>query len=686
MAKTIHVFYVFTSQFLRYFAGSARRKSRDARPWRRTYGKERHLSAEVEAVEPRVLLSFFEPSAPTGLSAKATGVTSIAVDWNKIVGTGVNYRLFRSTSANGPWNSTTQVYYGPNNHYDSGSVLTANTTYYVAATASNSWDESSLSSIVAVKTLPDTTGPRIIAQTPKGPVQGPVGWIEVSFSEPIDPSTFTIADVHALGNSGPVSPVISSVTRIVGIVGNVYDIAFQTPLTKLGTYWIEIGPNITDLAGNPMDQNGDGSNGDVLHDQYLAAFTIENPNASAANPILTDGTPQNYGPLAVGDVDWVKFVLSAPEDVSIAANGNGVSNLTMKLYGPDDSTTVIADDKGLYPRINMSQSSMLDPGTYYVRISASEASRFSISVKASPSAFSSLTIQRSDGTSGFIDPTRTTWLVIHGMGSSPTNPAIKGLADAVDRFSPNDQVLTLDWSSRAGAQVAFDNIVPVAEWATRKLQSLGFVGPNLLNLNFIGHSYGCYVADETAKGLGVIQSIVALAPAAFDQDRTGAPQIDFAAHSRRSWAFALESGNGSSTITPKTATDSFVVENSNHASVINLFTNLIQWKTTGSSNDLGVFFDLNHLLRGEVGPWKPDQFAVDSNYSTGAPYEAVIVADSTLVNPVGIRYVDPATGFFETVSIDPVTGLVKTVGVDPADLVTIAGIDPATGLVKILLM
>lgn len=60
-----------------------------------------------------------------------------------------------------------------------------------------------------------------------------------------------------------------------------FDIVFA-PQSAAGGYMLTIGPDIRDLAGNQMDQDQNGVNGEVPDDQFTGGFTILSPT-----PILT---------------------------------------------------------------------------------------------------------------------------------------------------------------------------------------------------------------------------------------------------------------------------------------------------------------------------------------------------------------------------------------------------------------
>ena len=91
------------------------------------------------------------PSTPTNLRVTSTSSTSISLAWNTVTGA-ANYKVYRSTSANGTYDliTTTTSYTYTNNS------LIPNTTYYYKVAASNSYGDSVQSSYLSAQTSPDT--------------------------------------------------------------------------------------------------------------------------------------------------------------------------------------------------------------------------------------------------------------------------------------------------------------------------------------------------------------------------------------------------------------------------------------------------------------------------------------------------------------------------------------------------
>ena len=96
----------------------------------------------------------------------------------------------------------------------------------------------------------------MISQVPSGLVNEAVSQIEVTFSAPIDPGTFTVSDVIV---AGPSVILVNDVTQVTAVTFRIH----TSPITADGDYVVLVGPEIWDLAGNLMDQNRNGVFGET---------------------------------------------------------------------------------------------------------------------------------------------------------------------------------------------------------------------------------------------------------------------------------------------------------------------------------------------------------------------------------------------------------------------------------------
>jgi hypothetical protein len=113
----------------------------------------------------------------------------------------------------------------------------------------------------------DVLGARITSQTPSGMVAGPVSNLLVTFDEAMSPASFTAADVTVTGPVGN-GVAVAAVTDTGD--QRTFRIDLANPQGMPGTYTLSVGPDVLDVAGNPMNQNGDA----VQRDGYSGTFRI----------------------------------------------------------------------------------------------------------------------------------------------------------------------------------------------------------------------------------------------------------------------------------------------------------------------------------------------------------------------------------------------------------------------------
>ena len=123
-------------------------------------------------------------------------------------------------------------------------------------------------------------GPWVYSCTPNGPVSDSISNLLVSFNRPIDVTTFTEADLTLKDPQGLViSPV--AVAAVAGEANRRFALSFTNQYVR-GSYQLRVGPQIADMSGNLMNQNGNLVNGETA-DSYVG--TVVYPQ--------TVGTPQH---------------------------------------------------------------------------------------------------------------------------------------------------------------------------------------------------------------------------------------------------------------------------------------------------------------------------------------------------------------------------------------------------------
>lgn len=118
-----------------------------------------------------------------------------------------------------------------------------------------------------------TPGPNVLFSSPAGNNVPAVDHVRLTFDTPMDPSSFTPDKVASfVGPSGQNIPVTG--VSVVPFTNNTqFDVTFASLGTD-GTYTMVVGPDIRDIYGNAMDQNGDLIPGEASKDQYTATFTV----------------------------------------------------------------------------------------------------------------------------------------------------------------------------------------------------------------------------------------------------------------------------------------------------------------------------------------------------------------------------------------------------------------------------
>jgi hypothetical protein len=133
-------------------------------------------------------------------------------------------------------------------------------------------------------------GPHVASIAPAQGANLTITGVTVTFSGPVDPVTFTTADILSI--TGPDGQPIA-VSQVQDVTGanphNIYRITFATPQSKYGFYQVSFGPNISDYSGDRMDQNQNVINGETPGDIYSGRVLFQ-PWQNHA-PVLADTAP-----------------------------------------------------------------------------------------------------------------------------------------------------------------------------------------------------------------------------------------------------------------------------------------------------------------------------------------------------------------------------------------------------------
>ncbi|MDV6032452.1 MAG: hypothetical protein F9B45_20670 [Phycisphaera sp. RhM] len=134
----------------------------------------------------------------------------------------------------------------------------------------------------------DRRGPHVFLTQPETVASAPLEKITLHFSEPIDISSFSVDDITEF--MGPKGDLLSQITGV--IAENAQATVFFDSQIDSGEYQITIGPMISDVVGNLLDQNQDGQLGQV-DDTFTA--TIQLMSADLAVTSVADPVAATYG-------------------------------------------------------------------------------------------------------------------------------------------------------------------------------------------------------------------------------------------------------------------------------------------------------------------------------------------------------------------------------------------------------
>lgn len=141
----------------------------------------------------------------------------------------------------------------------------------------------------------DLGGAFVTASIPGADAGAPLNSWAFTFNEAINPASASIADVAVF--TGPGGQDLRNQIGSVTVSGNSLLVSFSSQFAP-GNYHIEIGPDLRDLAGNPMDQDRDGITGEALQDRFSASTTLRSPDLLPLS--LSSAASANFGtPLSV---------------------------------------------------------------------------------------------------------------------------------------------------------------------------------------------------------------------------------------------------------------------------------------------------------------------------------------------------------------------------------------------------
>ena len=221
-----------------------------------------------------------------------------------------------------------------------------------------------------------STGPSVIALAGSDSsvaTDGP--FIDVTFSEPIDLATFTVDDVAIVGPGGPIG--FQPPELVAGTV-NVYRIRLEPSQFVDGTHDLTIGPDVLDFVGNPMNQDGDGLNGEPIEDVFTGQVDVFLPDL-AVDPPLVDPIGAQFGEDL--DVSWTvrnagASTAAGPWEDTVWLSTDAVPDagdvLLASIAAGADSPLAVSGTYARLVTVSLPILAQLVTGTYYVIVTTDE--------------------------------------------------------------------------------------------------------------------------------------------------------------------------------------------------------------------------------------------------------------------------------------------------------------------------
>jgi extracellular elastinolytic metalloproteinase len=195
------------------------------------------------------------------------------------------------------------------------------------------------------------TDPAVVGQSPAAKtVGGPApSSVTLTFSEPIDPATFTVADVLSFTGPGGVVITPNSVTPVGGSGNTQFRVNF-TALTgdaAQGDYQLVIGADIAAAdTGSPLDQDIDGVTGEAGQDGFVANFRYDAQALTVLMTSIAQAAPNQGLPAAVVVVYNQAVDLATLDTNDVQVSQGTVQSFTI-LPGPGPQTVVRYDLAGV---------------------------------------------------------------------------------------------------------------------------------------------------------------------------------------------------------------------------------------------------------------------------------------------------------------------------------------------------
>lgn len=217
----------------------------------------------------------------------------------------------------------------------------------------------------------DLGGASVLSSTPAADSGSPFNTWTFTFSEALNPSSVSTSDIAVF--TGPSGQNLRSSISSVTASGNTLTVTFSNQWAA-GLYTMVLGPDIRDLAGNQMDQDGDRISGEATEDRYSASVTVRSPDfvvtsvstaetGSFGSPLSVTWTVRNAGSDAARSTAWYDRIYLS-RDTTIGGDDITLSDFYVSDADPLAPDTSYTRTTSVTLPINVN----FGDGTYYILV------------------------------------------------------------------------------------------------------------------------------------------------------------------------------------------------------------------------------------------------------------------------------------------------------------------------------
>ena len=154
--------------------------------------------------------------------------------------------------------------------------------------------------------------------------------IDVLFDESVDPATFEIQDVQLVGPAGAVQILAIEPTDTLFTT---FRLSVNPDQFINGQYQLAIGPDVRDFVGNPMNQDRDGTNGELEQDRYetLLEWQIDRTGPQALQMTPSGWTNQDVTTLQVEFSEAIQTATLTREDLQLTGPSGSIDLSTVRI-------------------------------------------------------------------------------------------------------------------------------------------------------------------------------------------------------------------------------------------------------------------------------------------------------------------------------------------------------------------